>query len=333
MKKVKVRVPATTANLGPGFDVLGMAVKLYNYIEVEADVKNKVSKDRKKCKLEITVEGEGKGSISEDKKNIVYKAIKETFDKCENSFSNLHVVLKNKIPVARGLGSSAAARIGGVVAANELCGRKLSRGEILRTAWRLEGHPDNVASALLGGLVISCIGKEKASEEIRWIKLDPPGDLYTVIWYPTFPMVTRDARKVLREDVPLEDVIFTSSRVAMLSAMLNSATLIGNRHDLIAVAMDDVLHQPYRGELMPYISDVIDVAKKAGALGAALSGSGSAMLAIFQAEKKDGYEKKGKEIGEAIKNMMERKKYKNGNKYKDSTYQVLEIDRDGAMVI
>lgn len=334
MAKIKVRVPATIANLGPGFDVLGMAVQFYNYVEIEASVVKKIKKDRSNKKPEIIVEGEGKQDIPVNEKNIVYQAIKKVADRCNRSFLNLRITLTNNIPLARGLGSSAAARIGGIVAANRLCGDELSENDVLKTAYELEGHPDNVVPALLGGLVICCknngksIKKVNSSKErfitkdgeIRWINLDPPVKLYVVVCYPDFQMSTSKAREILPKKVSLNDAVFTSSRLAMLIAAIEEG-----RYDLIGMCMEDRLHQDVREEkFMPYISDVINNAKASGALGASLSGSGSAIASLFQAAKKR-VEKKGNKIGRAMQKAFK----KHGHK---SKFSVLWIDGKGACV-
>ncbi|MGZ4135157.1 MAG: homoserine kinase, partial [Tumebacillaceae bacterium] len=165
--RAKVRVPATTANLGPGFDVVGMALNLYNEVEMEEIPYG----------LEITVEGEGADEIARDESNLVYQAAEHIFCRTGYNPSGLRIHLKNAIPVTRGLGSSSAALVGGMVAANRLCGEPFDLEALLQMAIELEGHPDNVAPALLGGIVVS--GKVRGTW--RTLRLQPPEELETVV--------------------------------------------------------------------------------------------------------------------------------------------------------
>lgn len=332
MAKAIVRVPATAANLGPGFDVLGLALKLYNRVEVESGVEKRgKGKKRNANRVKIEIKGKGEKVLPKDKTNIVYKAVKSVFQELDYIPFNLRIKLINEIPLARGLGSSAAARLGGIVAANILCGRQLDDKEILLMATKLEGHPDNVVPAKFGGLVVTCnqiIGKKRkkskkyTTKDIEWVKLNIPNDLYAVICYPEYKVFTDKARKILPKKVSFDDAVFTSSRVATLIA-----AIIGKQYNLIGLAMDDKLHQPYRSRkrLVPGMKDVIKAAKSAGALGAALCGSGSGIIAL--AHKKQGrWRVEGKKIGKAMKNAF-------AKKGKRSKYLVLEIDMEGTREI
>lgn len=220
MKRVKVRVPATSANLGPGFDVLALALQLYNTVEME------VRTGKSEKKLEIDIVGEGEDDLPRDRRNIAYGAAKLVFDKFHFVPPALHIRLKNRIPLASGLGSSAAARIGGLVAANRLCGERLNRQEILNLAAEIEGHADNASAAMMGGLVVSCVlssrGREGVDEpkRIEIVKLNPPKNLSCVVCIPNFQVLTSHARKILPKIVKFEQAVFTSSRVAMLLAAL-----------------------------------------------------------------------------------------------------------------
>ncbi len=262
---VIVSVPATTANMGPGFDCLGMALGLYN------DIHMTLSPGR----ISIKVEGEGADDIKRDERNIVWRAAQRVFQEIGRENPGLCITLVNKIPTARGLGSSAAAIVGGLVAANRLTGETLSREKILSLATELEGHPDNVAPALLGGMVISVV----AEGVVHTLKICPPGELSAVVAIPDFKLSTHAAREVLPKQVSLQDAIFNLSRSALLVG-----ALCEKRLDLLSVASQDVLHQPFRAPLVPGLLKVIEEAHRAGALSVALSGAGPTVIALT-----DGY--------------------------------------------
>lgn len=258
---VRVQVPATSANLGPGFDTLGMALQLYNIIEMEEVNGNTV----------IEVEGEGAEEISKDSSNIVFKAAQSVFKQANYEPKGLRIKLINNIPIARGLGSSAAAIVGGIVAANFVSGEKLTEKEMLSMATSIEGHPDNVAPALLGGIVVSAM----ADDEVRYLKIAPPNNLKCVVAIPDFLLSTSAAREVLPQSISLNDAIFNISRASLLVGAFINGDL-----SLLSVAMDDKLHQPYRCSLIPGMKKVFAAAKLAGAKGVALSGAGPTLIAF-----------------------------------------------------
>ncbi|SHF03101.1 homoserine kinase [Desulforamulus putei] len=258
---VSVSVPATTANMGPGFDCLGMALGLYNEIHMS------LSPGR----ISIEVEGEGADDIERDERNIVWRAAQRLFQEIGRENPGLSITLVNRIPTARGLGSSAAAIVGGLVAANRLTGETLSREKILALATELEGHPDNVAPALLGGMVISVV----AEGVVHYLKITPPKELKVVVAIPDFKLSTHAAREVLPKEVRLQDAIFNLSRTALLVG-----ALCEKRLDLLSVASQDALHQPYRAPLVPGLTKVIEAANQAGALSVTLSGAGPTVIAL-----------------------------------------------------
>ncbi|MFH1540475.1 MAG: homoserine kinase [Elusimicrobiota bacterium] len=271
MKNIKIKIPATTANFGSGFDILGTSLKLYNELEVEQlKIKNDAS-----LKLKIEIVGEGKDTLPKDERNIVYQAMGLVFDKLVESWKSevgsLKIKLTNRIPLARGLGSSAAARLGGIVAANEICGNKLSEDEIIQIVSKLEGHPDNVVPSFFGGLCV-CSFDEK---NVRYTKIKMPSDLKAVLCIPDFELSTNKARDILPKMVSHKDAVFNSSRVALFIS-----AIIQKKYDLLEIAMDDKLHQPYRKKLIPGMDDVFNFAKKAGAHGVCISGSGPTILAV-----------------------------------------------------
>jgi homoserine kinase len=261
LKRVRVRVPATTANLGPGFDVLGMALGLYNSVEMEEMDEG----------LLVEVEGEGAAEISRLQDNLAVQAAERVFESAGWRPTGLRVVLRNKIPVTRGLGSSSAALVGGLVAANALAGDVLTREELLRVATEMEGHPDNVAPALLGGMVVSGMVRGK----LHSVRLQPPEGLRAVVAVPEFELATSLARSVLPERVSREDAIFTSSHVGLLVAAVMNGDV-----ELFGQALEDRFHQPYRERLIPGMRDVMEAAEQAGALGVCLSGAGPTMIAF-----------------------------------------------------
>jgi homoserine kinase len=257
---VSVRVPATSANLGPGFDALGLALTLYN--EVEARSADGVS---------VQIDGEGADHLPRDERNVVARGVRMAFEEAGRSFGGCGLRCVNRIPTARGLGSSAAAWVGGLVAGNALLGSPLPRQELLRLAARAEGHPDNVAAALLGGLTVSCGTAGGALA----IALPVPVALQWVALVPEVSSSTAEARAVLPTSVPRADAVFNVQRVALLLAALQAGRL-----DPLATAMDDRLHQPYRERLFPWMPRVAAAARAAGARACVLSGAGPSLLAV-----------------------------------------------------
>lgn len=258
---VRVQIPATTANMGPGFDTLGMALKLYNIVEME----------QTGIGLNIDVEGDGVGQIPRDQTNIVYIAAEKLFKAVGYKPKGLRIKIINNIPLARGLGSSASAIIGGLVAANILSGGKLDEQSLLNMAAEIEGHPDNVAPALIGGIVISTQG----DGEVKYTKIDPPSKLKCVVAIPDFSLPTKLARDVLPQSVSMSDAVYNIGRTALLVA-----ALIKRDFNLLSMSMDDRLHQPYRANLVPGMKKVLAAAKLAGARGIVLSGAGPTLIAF-----------------------------------------------------
>lgn len=258
---VRVQVPATSANLGPGFDTLGMALQLYNIIEME-----EISSG-----LIIEVEGEGAEKISKDSSNIVYQAALSVFKQVNFNPLGIRIKLINNIPVARGLGSSAAAIVGGLLAANLISGENLSEKELLSLATNIEGHPDNVAPAILGGIIVSAMD----DNEVKYLKITPPANLKCIVAIPEFLLSTSAAREVLPQNISMNDAIYNIGRVSLLVG-----AFINGDMSLLSVAMDDKIHQPYRASLIPGMKKVFAAAKLAGARGVALSGAGPTLIAF-----------------------------------------------------
>lgn len=255
---IKIRVPATSANLGSGFDTIGMALSIFNEVCVEESKR-----------LEIEVNGEGADKISKGEDNLVYCAFYKVFEKVKKKPEGVKFTLKNEIPLARGLGSSSAAIVAGLVAANVCLGFPLSPEELLKLAVALEGHPDNVAAALFGGVTICT-----QHPELRCVKLPIP-DLDVVLAIPDFEVKTSEARKILPKKIPFEDAKTNIASVAFLVT-----ALFTEQYELLRIGMQDRVHQPYRSKLVPGFYEILECARQAGALGVALSGSGSTIIAF-----------------------------------------------------
>lgn len=260
---MRVSVPASTANLGPGFDAIGLALDLFNVFEVEVGGRG----------LRVEIVGEGVGMSRED--NLVLKAMEYAFAAAGQTLPDMRLRMTNRIPMARGLGSSASAAVGGLVLANAMLDSPWSEERLLEMAVDLEGHPDNVAPALWGGLVLSCSG----SGCPRYLRMEAPSELHLVVVVPEYTLPTSRARQVLPRQVPFEDAVFNVSRASLLVGALAS-----RRYDLLREAMRDRLHQPYRSQLIPGLGEALEAACRAGALGAALSGSGPSLLAFATGE-------------------------------------------------
>ncbi|HKM39102.1 MAG TPA: homoserine kinase [bacterium] len=260
---IRLQVPASTANLGPGYDALALAVSVYNYIEVEPQPQG--------TPLEIVIEGEGRGELPQDESNLVFRAFKSAFQFIGMAVPDVRLKVVNKIPLARGLGSSAAAIVGGLLAAQQLLEEPLSQEQILELALQLEGHPDNISAALLGGLVIACRGNDK----MHYTKIGFPKSLKLVLAVPDFQISTQEARKILPATLTREQAVFNLSRTALLTASFLTDDLT-----LLSLALEDKIHQPYRASLVPGLPTVFEAAKEAGALGVALSGAGPTVTAF-----------------------------------------------------
>jgi len=232
--------------MGPGFDTLGMALKLYNIVEFE----------EVGFGLQIEAEGDSLEKIPRDQSNIVYVAASRLFRQVGYKPKGLKIKIINNIPLGRGLGSSASAIVGGLVAANIHSGSKLNEKELVNLAADIEGHPDNVVPALVGGVVIAA----KADGEVKYTKIEPPPRLKCVVAIPDFVLPTKMAREVLPQSVSMSDAVYNIGRTALLVA-----AFIKQDMTLLSAAMDDRIHQPYRANLVPGMKRVFAAAKLAGA--------------------------------------------------------------------
>ena len=258
--RVHVRVPATSANLGPGFDALGLALALHN--EIVAEEADGVT---------VKIDGEGADRLARDGGNVVARGVRLAYEAAGRGFKGCALECVNRIPTARGLGSSAAAWVGGLVAGNALLGSPLSREALLALAARAEGHPDNVAAAVFGGLTVSCA----TADGVTAVTLPVTGSLAWVVLVPEVTSGTAEARALLPRSIPREDAVFNVQRVALLLAGLQTALPAA-----LTVALEDRLHQPYRLKLFPWMPEIAAAARAAGALGCVLSGAGPSLLAV-----------------------------------------------------
>ncbi len=271
-ERLTVRVPATTANMGPGFDCLGMALDVWNSVSVEPSSSG----------LEIIVEGEGADSLPTDASNLMYKGFCLPFDGLGKPVPSVRMTCHNEIPLGRGLGSSSAAAVAGLLAGSEMCGASLSLQRLLELAAEIEGHPDNAAPALLGG----CQVVVRENGALIAASVPVPDDLMAVVFVPDVPMPTAQARDLLPLDVDRGDAVYNIGRVALLVRAFATGDLAH-----LDVATGDRMHQPARQAIFRPMRNIFRAALDAGALGVFLSGAGSSVLALTRGrEYTIGYE-------------------------------------------
>ncbi|WP_404789198.1 homoserine kinase [Altericista sp. CCNU0014] len=271
---VNVRVPATTANIGPGFDCLGAALTLYNQFQFTALPGSRADS---LPSLAIEVEGTEADRVGRDRRNLAYKAFCYFFEHAKQPIPNLHLKISLGVPLARGLGSSATAIVGGLVAANALAENPLSQAQILDLAIALEGHPDNVAPALLGGCQLAVFDRPTSAWTlcpVQWA-----ANVVPVVAIPDFELSTEAARAVLPQQSSYADAIFNMAHLGLLMKGLETG-----RGEWIRVALQDRLHQPFRTALISGFSEVQNAAMDAGAQGLVISGAGPTLLALCTPE-------------------------------------------------
>lgn len=265
---VQVTVPASTANLGPGYDALGLALGFQDTVTVEvADLGD--GSDRPGA--EVTVEGQGAGSIAQDERNLLVRSVRTALERVGAPQPRLLVHSRNGVPFGRGMGSSAAAVVAGVVAARGLLEdpERLDDRVALEVASDLEGHPDNAAASLLGGLTIGWTG----AGGTRAVRVEPHPDVVAAVCLPEYELATSKARAMLPGQVPHSDAAFNAARSALLVEAMT------RRPDLLLAATADRLHQPYRAPAMPQTSELIELARQRG-LAAVVSGAGPTVLVL-----------------------------------------------------
>lgn len=247
---IKVKVPATSANLGPGFDVLGLAIDRYNIFTFVESAESK-------------------------EENLIYKSYRRVFEYLGKPLIPVKIQVNDNIPIARGLGSSAACIVGGIMGANEILGKPLDKEDILKLATEIEGHPDNVAPAIYGGLVVSVMEGDK----IHIAKLPIKNKLNFIALVPNFELSTSKAREVLPKRIDFKDGIYNISRVSILLTALATGD-----SGLIKLGLQDKFHQPYRGKLIEGFDEIISAVNQKGALGCYLSGAGPTIMCIGPGE-------------------------------------------------
>lgn len=258
---IKITVPASSANLGAGFDALGLALTLYNTVWME---------EADGCHIE-SVDG---SQIPTDESNMIYQTAKLLFERCGHPFRGLHIMQENHIPMTRGLGSSSACLVAGLLGANTLLGSPLSRADLLDLAAQLEGHPDNVAPAMRGGLVTSVIEGGK----VHSVSVPVSDRIRFAVFVPAFELKTSEARAALPTVVSREDSVYNLSRAALMTASLFSGSL-----ENLRFAVQDRLHQPYRFPMIAGAEQIFFAAYDLGAYGVCISGAGPSILAIVDA--------------------------------------------------
>ncbi|SNZ03070.1 homoserine kinase [Persephonella hydrogeniphila] len=296
MKKLRAIVPATTANLGAGFDTFGLALSLYNEFEVE---------EHDGVVIETIPDNP---FLKTPEKNLFVQVLKYACERRGKTFHGAKVKQITNVPVARGLGSSATAIVAAILISATVSKVELTDDLFFEIAYRFEPHPDNLLPAWKGGFITALLQNKKTYYQ----HIDFPQDIKAVVVIPDFELSTEKARAVLPEKISLKDGVFNVQR-----ASLFISALVNKQYDILKIAMDDRFHQPYRKKLIPGFDEVISNALEAGALGASLSGAGPTVLALA-IEKFD-------DIGKAMIEGFEKHSIK-------ADYKVLEVDKRGARV-
>jgi homoserine kinase len=302
-RSVEVRVPASTSNLGAGFDCFGLALRLY--LTARAAV---VPETSDPCRVRTAGEGGG-AALPTGGDNLIFRAMRLAAERENLSLPRVRLAVRNEIPLGRGLGSSAAAIVAGLTLSAALCGRELRDETLLRYATELEGHADNVAASLLGGWVTTCVREDGGVLAVRrrW-----PADIKAVVVSPHVQLETERARAALPREVSRADAVHNVQRAALFSAAIEERA-----DDLLWEATQDRLHQPYRRDLVPGLDAALSTPRRPGLLGLALSGAGPSVVALAR----DNF----KEIGEAVADGFR----KSGV---EATVRVLEVDEEGWQV-
>ncbi len=296
----EIRVPASTSNLGSGFDCFGLALKLY--LTVRASV---VPNSSELCRVTTTGAKENE-ALPRNAVNLIYRAMSFAARNEGTSLPPVELIVHNEIPLASGLGSSAAAIVAGIRLAGLITGKEISDQAILNYATEFEGHPDNVAASLHGGFIASCIGGDK---NVLSAKFDWPRKIRVVVVSPNSQLPTHVARAALQRTVSRVDAVYNLQRAALFVAAIAQ-----QRHDILWEAMHDRLHQPQRESLVPGLSEALALPRMPGLLGVALSGAGPSIVALV--------ENNEEEIGERIARC-----FKVG-----STVRILDVDNEGCRI-
>jgi homoserine kinase len=291
----EVRVPATSANMGPGFDCLGVSLNMYNRYFFE--------------EIEEGLIIEGCDDKFKNKDNLIYVSMEKCFKKTGYKIKGIKIIIESSIPVSRGLGSSAACIAAGIFAANEISGNVLSERELLEIATEIEGHPDNIAPAILGGIVVSVLEDEK----IIYSKVNINKDIKFCALIPEFTLSTEEAREALPNTIDYKKGVYNVGRVALMISALNNGEL-----DLLKYACKDSLHEDYRAKFIHDFYDIKSKCSELGSLAVFLSGAGPTIMVMLENDNLDFYEK--------IKNYLDKLKYK-------WNVVPLKIDNKGTVII
>lgn len=303
MNKVSIRVPATSANCGSGFDTLGLACTLYNEVTYEIT-------SSRGFQLEVT--GEGAEYLKPCGRNLAFASFLRVWNEVTaRERIGLKVTMHNRIPMSRGLGSSSSAIVAGIYAGNILSGNRFNDDELLGFATEIEGHPDNVAPALLGGFTISYMDGRKAHS----LRVEPAKPLKFIAVVPERRLPTILARQAIPKTVSHHDAVFNTSRASLLVG-----ALLSGEYQYLASGLEDKLHQPYRAHLIPGLDDVFEAARNAGAYNAIISGAGSTVMAYTDV--KADHEKIARAMQDAF--------LKNNE---PCAYHILDLDLDGVKEI
>jgi len=299
-KHFEVRIPGSTSNLGPGFDCFGLALKVY--LTIRAVVVENASVE---CRVRTTGAREN-SSLPRNSTNLIYRAMSFASRRESLSLPRVDLAVHNEIPLASGLGSSAAAIVGGIKLGGMLCGKELSDHKVQNYATEFEGHPDNVGASLYGGFVTNCVGTDG---DVSSIKFDWPEKIRIVVVSPQSQLPTHVARAALPRSVSLGDAVFNLQRTSILTAALAK-----QRYELFAEAMRDRLHQPRRESLVPGLAGALALPAMEGLLGVALSGAGPSIIALVTGNEEA--------VGKKIADCFAARKIR-------STIRVLDVDNDG----
>ena len=307
--KVSVKVPATSANLGPGFDCLGLALPIYNEITIEetimpgSGVEINIIEDSEKCDIY---------SIPMDENNIVYKAIELLYNFVGQTACDMKITIKTNIPVTRGLGSSASVIVGGLMAANKLLGSPADDAVLLSIASEVEGHPDNVTPAMHGGF---CVASIEDDGSVAYSKIDWPENWNLTVLIPDYELDTKIARSILPPTVSIPDAAYNVRKASMLIDAVYRKDA-----ELLKKCLKDKLHQPYREQLIKGFKELTQLLEnKDDILGCVISGAGPTILVISQ---NDGFEK----VEGEVKQIFEMLNIK-------CDMRTMKIENEGSIVI
>ncbi len=262
---IRIDVPATSANLGSGFDSLGIALTMYNRVWMEEH-------------SEIDIKSTDSTAVPTDESNLIFWAAKQIYEMCGKKLKGLRIRQENNIPMARGLGSSSACIVSGILGANRLLGSPFSVADLLNISARIEGHPDNTSPAISGGLVASAM----EADRVYSVSVPVSEKIAFAVMIPPFELKTEKARGVLPEKYSRKDAVYNLSRSALMTASLFS----GNIENL-RVAVQDKIHQPYRSSLIENSDKVFSLSYELGSLGTYISGAGPTIISLIDSTDKD----------------------------------------------